>query len=75
MKRFFACKYKVYYGHGQNQEAIYLDVGTCFTVEGINANMFELKPVKKVEGLEYPILSILVSPEMLELGFNAQEEL
>lgn len=70
MKRFLTNKYPVVYGQSENNEQLRLAVGTCFTIVGINANMFELEPIKAIPDLHYPIL---VDAMMLTKGFNEQE--
>lgn len=72
MKRFFVNKYPVNCGMGKDQRPMLVETGTIFTIIGINASMFELEPVSKIDWLEYPLM---IDALMLERGFTAQDHM
>jgi hypothetical protein len=49
-----------------------LPAATIFTIAAINGNMFELEPLQKIKGMQYPIV---VDAVMLAAGFTEQEHI
>jgi len=71
MTTYYASKYKVVNGWKDTKNT-YAPAGTIYTIDAINNDYFEMKPVSKSISDETQQM-LIVSAKMLELGFTASE--
>lgn len=69
--KFYTNKYPINDGYdNETKESRVLPQGTVFTIESINGNCFDMKPVQKGVGT---MGSYLVDVAMLQIGFTESD--
>ena len=69
MTKFYVSKYKIKLWTRNDEE--YIPIGTIFTIDCLNGNCFDLKPIKPFD--DEAIKVINVEPNMLKIAFTEQD--